>query len=134
MNKEQIKQAIKDRIDTWGIALFLINTALLLFSIPSIIEGTFLEIAIILLVILGIIDFFGILTLLMYIDDLIEEKHDKFINREKDVLILLWKISPLFAIAIIPLLPLDRILLIIIAVVYVTAWGITKYLLDKDDE
>ena len=135
MDREQIKKKIEDKISNWSIILFSNNVVSWL-AIAFLLSKVFLNIGIIMIVIYDIINFFGLIALLEYVNDIIEENYnEKTLEYEKlEIIITILNFSLIYALIILVMLPLKHLYIIIITVIYAIIWFIIKFKIDAKIE
>jgi len=139
MDRKQIIKEIENKIDNYGGILFFNNIILL-----SLIIFTLKDMIGLIILISAIINFYGLIALLTYVYDIIEERYDEFIEREEyskkqslkdkilDFLTIMWFVIPIYILIIIIMLPLNLLIIIIIIITLFIIWAITPYLLCKN--
>jgi hypothetical protein len=144
MDEKQIKKKIEKKIDKWGSITFW-ALFLLPIMVPFILNGVIpITIGLYILLILSFINLVVFITFSTYVYDLVEERYDDFIKREKywqkqtlkekilDVRTLVWFISLPLAILDIFAIPLYPIPGIIIGIMFIGFWLLGPFILGRD--
>jgi len=145
MDEKQIKKKIEKKIDKWdGITFFTLFFLLIIipFILSEIIPTT---IGLYIVLILSFIALVAFIAFSAYVYDLIEERYNEFIEREKywqdftlkekilDILTIIWIMSPILAILDIFTIPIHPIPGIIIGIIIICFWLFGPFILGKDE-
>ena len=144
MDKKLIKEKIEEKMDMWsGITFFTLF--FLLIIVPFILNDTIpTTVGLYIVLILSFIALVAFIAFSAYVYDLIEERYNEFIEREKywqdftlkekilDILTIIWIMSPILAILDIFTIPIHPIPGIIIGIIIICFWLFGPFILGKD--
>ena len=146
MDEKQIKEKIEEKIDKWnGITFFTLF--FLLVIVPFILNDTIpTTTGLYIVLILGFIALTAFIAFSTYVYDLVEERYDEFIERERywqdltlkekilDILTTIWIMSPVLAILDIFTISSHPIPGIIIGIIIICFWLFGPFILGKDEK